>query len=239
METNPFEQLDYERWVSEAVSQRWLSLVSDPLATLEKEVVDPLAAYAVFWLCFAGHDDLLPRDAAAAVEAQLTEDARVALETFVDAHAAHKREETDHALAGYVQFLGMPGRLDLPVRYLITVRRRLDAMRGEARARYDKALKLYAKDRAKGVAALDLVARRWGALPEGVAAKKMVHSDALVEAIAKARAGKDKKAAAAVLEKAIKKYAAAVFRYEAKSLLVELGGPDLFEPGERVGEEDD
>jgi hypothetical protein len=26
-----------------------------------------------------------------------------------------------------------------------------------------------------------------------------------------------------------------LFRYEAKSLLVELGGPDLFDPDERVG----
>ena len=166
-------------------------------------------------------------------------DAKTALKTFVAAHEAHKRKETDAALVGYVRFLGMPGRLELPSRYLTTVRKRLDVMRSQVRALYDKALSLYAKDRVKGIAALQVVAMRYPVLPEGVAAKKMAHSDGLAGAIARAREAKDKQAAAAALEKAVRKYTAAVFRYEAKSLLVELGGPDLFEPGERVLDEDD
>ena len=166
-------------------------------------------------------------------------DAQTALKTFVAAHEAHKREEHDAALVGYVRFLGMPGRLELPARYLTTVRKRLDAMRTEVRAQYDKALRLYSKDRVKGIAALRAVAKRYPVLPEGVAALKMAHSDGLAGAIAKARVAKDKQAAAAALEKAVRRYTAAVFRYEAKSLLVELGGPDLFEPGERVGDQDD
>ena len=67
----------------------------------------------------------------------------------------------------------------------------------------------------------------------------MAHSDGLAGAIAGAREAKDKKAAAAALEKAVRRYTAAVFRYEAKTLLIELGGPDLFEPGERVLDDDD
>ena len=166
-------------------------------------------------------------------------DAKTALKTFVAAHEAHKRKETDAALVGYVRFLGMPGRLELPSRYLTTVRKRLEVMRSQVRALYDKALSLYAKDRVKGIAALQVVARRYPVLPEGVAAKKMAHSDGLAGAIAGAREAKDKQSAAAALEKAVRKYTAAVFRYEAKSLLIELGGPDLFEPGERVLDEDD
>ncbi len=165
-------------------------------------------------------------------------DAKTALKTFVAAHEAHKRKETDAALVGYVRFLGMPGRLELPPRYLATVRKRLEAMRKHVRALYDKALSLYAKDRVKGIAALQVVAMRYPVLPEGVAAKKMAHSDGLAGAIASAREAKDKQAAAAALEKAVRKYTAAVFRYEAKSLLIELGGPDLFEPGERVVDDD-
>ena len=65
------------------------------------------------------------------------------------------------------------------------------------------------------------------------------HSDLLRAAVTEARAlygGGRVDEARSSLEKAVRLYTASVYRYEAKSCLVELGGADLFEPGERVGE---
>ncbi|MHC4547803.1 MAG: hypothetical protein ACYTEZ_03415 [Planctomycetota bacterium] len=165
-------------------------------------------------------------------------DAREALATFVAAHQKQKRGDRAGALQGYLAFLGMPGRHVLPRRYLATVRRRVEALRAEVRARYDKALALYERDRRNGLAALSAIAERHAMLPEGRAARALVHSDALREAIDRARAlareGKGK-AAAVALEQAVRTCEAAQYLYEAKSLLLELGGPDLFAPGERIG----
>ena len=158
-------------------------------------------------------------------------DARAALKLFLDAHAAHKRGDADAALAGYLKFLGMPSRAKLPPRYAATVAKRVAALRAAARKAYDAARKLYERDRAKGVPALEKIAARYVLLPEGAAARRLWQSDAMHTALEKARAQKDK----ALLEKAIRTLPDAIQTYEAKSTLIELGGPDLFAPGEKIG----
>jgi hypothetical protein len=163
-------------------------------------------------------------------------DAKKALATFVAAHRKHKRGDEDGALRGYLAFLGMPGREKLPPRYVATVRSRVDALRREVRRRYDEALALYREDGGKGIAVLRKLAARYAALPEGRAARVLVHSDALKVAIDTARTATDKRAAAAALEKAVRKWTAAEYVYEAKRLLLDLGGPDLFAPRERADE---
>jgi hypothetical protein len=160
-------------------------------------------------------------------------DADHALAAFVAAHSSHKRGDKDGALRGYLAFLGMPGRKELPARYLATVRRRVGALHQEVRRRYDEALALYRRNGARGVAALRALAERYALLPEGRAARTIVHSDALKAAIDLARAMQDKQAAAIALEKALRKYTAAEYLYEAKRLLLDLGGPNLL-PRERA-----
>lgn len=164
-------------------------------------------------------------------------DAEKALATFVAAHRKHKKGDEEGALRGYLAFLGMPGRAQLPPRYLATVERRVAALRGAVRKRYDEALALYGEDGAKGLAALRKLADRYAALPEGRAARVFVESDALKAAIDAARAATDKRAAAAALEKAIRRNTLAEYLYEAKRLLLDLGGPDLLEPRRRVAEQ--
>jgi len=165
--------------------------------------------------------------------------AQEALKTFLEAHRAHKQDKHDAALRGYLAFLGIAARAELPPRYQATARARLDSMLAKIRTRFDAGLALYVKDRKQGVAEMTLLAVRYPMLPEGAAAKALWHSDGLHAAIASARAESDRKLAAVRLEQAVRRYAAALFRYEAKSLLIELGGLDLFEPGERVGKGED
>jgi hypothetical protein len=168
-------------------------------------------------------------------------DAKQALATFVAAHRSHKRGDEDGALRRYLAFLGMPGRAELPPRYVATVRRRVAALRAKVRRSYDQALALYGRDGARGIAALRKLADRYAALPEGRAARVLVHSDALKAAIGAARAARDKRAAAAALEKAVRKYVDAEYLYEAKRLLLDLGGPDLLprEPADDAPKEEE
>jgi hypothetical protein len=133
----------------------------------------------------------------------------------------------------------MPGRAELPARYSSTVQERVDGLLAAVRERHEKAVELYRKDRAKGLGELRRLADRYPALPEGRAALALVHTDGLRAAVLDARAaygaGRVEEARAA-LAKAVRAFPASVYRYEAKACLVELGGPDLFEPGERPGE---
>jgi len=154
-----------------------------------------------------------------------------ALAAFRDAHEKHKRGDPDGALQGYLAFLGNPARVDLPPRYVATVEARVKPLLEAVRARYDEAVAKYLKDRRGGLADLRALGERYPWLPEGRAATAWAESDGLRAAIDAAKS--DKKAKE--LEAAIRAYPAGLFQYEAKSLLVELGGPDLFEPGERVG----
>ena len=166
-------------------------------------------------------------------------DAAAALAAFREAHARHRDGEVTAACESYMAFLGMPGRLELPERYLRTVQERVATLRQEARERYDRAAALYDGDRVKGLAELKVISGRYGALPEGRAAQTLWHSDALRAAIRLARdlAAEEKKPLAArELETAIRLHPAGLYRYEAKTLLLDLGGPDLFEPGERIAE---
>lgn len=156
-------------------------------------------------------------------------DAQAALKTFLDGHAAHKKGDADTALLRYVAFMGMPGRLELPPRYVTTVKQRLEPLLDAVRKRYEAAVTVYRKDGAKGLAALTALAERYSGLPEGKTARAIAESDALRGAIEQAKGQEDKKAAAKELEAAIKRLKAAVYMYEAKTLLIELGGPDLFE----------
>jgi len=154
-----------------------------------------------------------------------------ALATFRDAHEKHKRGDADGALEGYLAFLGNPARVDLPPRYVTTVEARVKPLLEAVRARYDAAVAKYAKDRKGGLADLRALAERYAWLPEGRAAIAFADSDGLRAAIDAAKS--DKKAKE--LETAVRAFPAGLFQYEAKTLLVELGGPDLLDPDERVG----
>jgi tetratricopeptide (TPR) repeat protein len=169
-------------------------------------------------------------------------DVETALRTFVRAHEAHEKGDLDAALRGYLAYLGIEARLRLPPRYEATVRRRLRAMLARIRTRYGEACRLYERDRAAGRRALRALAEAYPFLPEGEAAQGLWQSDALHEAMAIARAldaKGERERAARELEAAIRRLPAALYRYGAKSLLIRLGGPDLFEPEERVGERRD
>ena len=105
------------------------------------------------------------------------------------------------------------------------------ALLGAVRASYDAAVAKYVKDRKAGLAELRSFAERYAWLPEGQAARAFADSDGLRAAIDLAKADRKSKP----LEEAIRAFPKGLFMYEAKSLLVDLGGRDLFEPGERVG----
>ncbi len=160
-----------------------------------------------------------------------------ALSLFLEAHAAHKRGELDKALEGYLAFRGGAGRHALPPRYLRTVEERLTALLGTVRARYTAMLALYERDRKAGLAEARALAERHAALPEGIAALQLWHSDELHTAVKDARARKAKGEsgqAAVELAAAVRRWVRALDAYEAKALLIELGGPDLFDEGERI-----
>lgn len=174
---------------------------------------------------------LVPTDLAPPDPLEIAPSEGDALTAFRDAHEKHKQGDLDGALKGYLSFLGNPGRLDLPARYVTTVEERVKPLLAAVRALYDAAVARYGKDRAGGLALLRALAERYPWLPEGRAALALADSDGLREAIDRAK--KDKKAKE--LEEAIRAFPAGQYLYEAKTLLVELGGPDLFEKGERVG----
>ena len=156
-------------------------------------------------------------------------DAQAALRAFLDGHEAHRKGDADAALSKYIEFMGMPGRLELPARYLETVEARLEPLLERIRNRYEAAVELYRKDGRKGLVELTAIAKSYGGFSEGKTALAIVQSDALLGAIETAKAATDRKAAARDLEAAIRRYSAAVYMYEAKTLLIKLGGPDLFE----------
>lgn len=154
-----------------------------------------------------------------------------ALAQFRDAHGKHKAGDLDGALKGYLAFLGNPARIDLPPRYVTTVEGRVRTLLGTVRAGYDEAVARYVKDRKAGLAELRAYGERYAWLPEGRAALAFADSDGLRVAIDTAKSSKDPKA----LEAAIRGFPKGLYMYEAKTLLVDLGGPDLFDPGERIG----
>ncbi len=162
--------------------------------------------------------------------------AKQALRRFLDAHRAHKADRLDPALRGYFQFLGMPGRHELPRRYVDAARERLDVLAQPTVKEYEKAARVYESDREAGLKALRALGARVPFLPAGRAAFELADTDALRAAIdgAKRVAKRDPKTAAQALEKSIRECAHGLFLYEAKQLLLKLGGPDLFEPGERL-----
>ena len=174
---------------------------------------------------------LLPADFLSPEPLEIAPTRGDALATFRDAHEKHKRGDADGALEGYLAFLGNPARVDLPPRYVTTVEARVKPLLEAVRARYDAAVAKYAKDRKGGLADLRALAERYAWLPEGRAAIAFADSDGLRAAIDAAKS--DKKAKE--LETAVRAFPAGLFQYEAKTLLVELGGPDLLDPDERVG----
>jgi len=174
---------------------------------------------------------LLPADFLSPEPLRIAPTTGDALATFRDAHEKHKRGDTDGALKGYLAFLGNPKRLDLPPRYVTTVEARVRPLLGAVRASYDAAIARYVKDRKGGLAELRAFAERYAWLPEGRAALAFADSDGLRAAIDAAKADKKTKE----LEAAIRAFPNGLYMYEAKTVLLDLGGPDLFEPGERLG----
>ncbi|MFI5402669.1 MAG: hypothetical protein ACHQ1G_07015, partial [Planctomycetota bacterium] len=132
-----------------------------------------------------------------------------ALAAFRDAHEKHKSGDTDGALQGYLSFLGNPGRVDLPPRYVTTVEARVKALLEAVRAQYDAAVAKYAKDRKGGLADLRALAERYPWLPEGRAALAWAHSDGLRAAIDRAKADKSAKE----LEAAVRACPAGLYLY--------------------------
>ena len=65
---------------------------------------------------------LLPADFVSPEPLEIAPTGGDALAAFRDAHEKHKRGDADGALAGYLAFLGNPGRLDLPPRYAARLR---------------------------------------------------------------------------------------------------------------------
>jgi len=170
-----------------------------------------------------------------------TGNADVALKRWIEAHRLQQEHQIPKALAGYLAFLGMPGHRALPDRYAELARTRVDAIHTPVRAAYEAACKLYAKDRYKALDAWRTLATRWADLPEGTAAQRLVHSDLLRDAIKQARTLKSQdkqKRAAALLENSVRANTRAIYLYEARKLLIELGGPDL-RPKDKQREEQD
>lgn len=162
--------------------------------------------------------------------------AEEALAVYLKALDLHRRGEQVAALAAWLEFEAHEGAHELPARYRATAARRLHALLDEVAKAYDAACALYREDRAAGREALQAFAERHASLPQGAAARTLLDSDALHAAIARARAldkeGK-RPEAAALLEKALKDLPRALLRFEAKTLLKELGGPDLLEAKEK------
>ncbi len=169
-----------------------------------------------------------------------TGNADVALKQWIEAHRLQQEQQIPNALAGYLAFLGMPGHRALPDRYAELARKRVDAFHTPVREAYEAACKLYAKDRYKALDAWRILATRWADLPEGAAAQRVVHSDLLRDAIKQARTLKSQdkqKRAASLLENAVRANTRAIYLYEARRLLIDLGGPDL-RPKDRRRDED-
>ena len=152
-----------------------------------------------------------------------------ALDAFLEAHALHRRGEARAALARYLAFRAIAGAKALPERYRAVVDARVAKLLEEEAKAYAAACDLYRTDRGKGLQALRVIAGDQPTLPHARAARVLVATDGLRGAIDAARSRKDPKA----LEEAIRALPEGLFQYEAKSLLVELGGPDLRTPEEK------
>jgi hypothetical protein len=153
-----------------------------------------------------------------------------ALKTWIDAHRLHKEGKLPEACGNYIAFLGMAGHRSLPARYAELASDRVDALHEPVRKRFEASCKTYKTDRNAGVVIWKDIAGKWPMLPEGKAALQLWQSDALREAIDVAKRLRDegrKKEAPGPLEKAVRSLPHGLYRYEATSLLVEVGGPDL------------
>ncbi len=165
-----------------------------------------------------------------------------ALQIWIEAHALHRRKDLPGACAKYIEFLGMTGHLSLPSRYADLASDRVDKLHDPVRKRFEASCKTYATDRTAGVVIWKDLAENWPMVPEGAAALQLWQSDALREAIDVAKALRDegkKKDAAGPLEKAVRSLPHGLYRYEATTLLVEVGGPDLRSKKKSVDGEDD
>lgn len=153
-----------------------------------------------------------------------------ALETWVEGHRLHEEGEHPAACARYLEFLAMSGHRSLPARYAKMARERVEAFHEPVQERFEDACKAYPDDRRKALAVFRELAATWGMLPEGYAALQLWQSDALREAIDRAKVLRDTgkgDEAKGPLEKAVRSLPEGLYRYEATTLLVELGGPDL------------
>ena len=81
-------------------------------------------------------------------------DAEAALKLILEAHEKHKKADVPAALRGYCEFMGNAGRLQLPRRYVDTVKSRIAAAHEKVKAEYEAALKRYERNRKEGLAAL-------------------------------------------------------------------------------------
>jgi hypothetical protein len=164
-----------------------------------------------------------------------------ALAVWIEGHRLHKEGKHPAACAKYVEFLAMAGHRSLPARYAEMARERVDAFHDPVRKRFEKSCVTYPTDRAAALAVWRDIAEQWPVFPEGYAALQLWQSDALREAIDDAKVLRDegrKKEAIGPLEKAVRSLPEGLYRYEATTLLVEVGGPDLRSRKDTRGEDE-
>ena len=165
-----------------------------------------------------------------------------ALRIWLEAHHLHKEGDLPAACTRYIEFLGMAGHRSLPDRYADLARDRVDKLHDPVRKRFEQSCKTYKTDRTAGVVIWKDIAGKWPMLPEGEAALELWQSDALREAIDVAKRLRDegkKKEAKDPLEKAVRGLPRGLYRYEATTLLLELGGPDLRPKRKKTDKSDD
>ncbi|MEE8104311.1 MAG: hypothetical protein V3T86_02115 [Planctomycetota bacterium] len=163
--------------------------------------------------------------------------AEEALAAFLEAHRNHVAKKPNGALHGYRRFLAHKGARDLPARYTTVARRRAKRLGSDLRAAFDGACALYRRDRSAGLAGLAAITKDHAEFAEGRAAAVITQSDRLLAAISLAKAlqsdGKED-VARAKLKAAIQDAPNGLFLHEAKTLLIRIGGENLFSDAERA-----
>jgi len=160
-----------------------------------------------------------------------------ALAEFLRAHRDHVAKKPNDALRGYRRFLAHKGARDLPARYTTVARRRAKHLGSDLRATFDAACALYRRNRDAGLTKLAAITKDYAEFAEGRAAAVVLQSDHQLAAITVAKAlsvTTKEHLARARLKAAIQNGPNGLFLHEAKTLLIRIGGENLFSEAERA-----